>query len=123
MKTNRFARTFVAALIALGAAAATLPTTASARDMYSGGSRQQWSNGHQDGRYSRHRDWDRRYNLCSPYEAVRKARWMGLRHAGVGRVSHRAIVVFGRHRGHPANVVFDRHSPRCRIVAARGIRW
>ena len=126
MKSNRFARIFLTAMIALGTAGAAMPTAASARDMYSGGYQRQQPGNHfdnrrWDNRQSRHGGRYDRRRSCSPHEAVRKAHWMGVRRAGIARVNHRVIVVFGHHRGHPARVVFDRHSPRCRVIGARGI--
>jgi hypothetical protein len=75
--------------------------------------------------YRRHGHWhhDRHYErrVCRPGEAVEKAHWMGLRRAGIHRVSHDVIVVAGIHYGDWATVVFDRWSPYCRVIATRGI--
>lgn len=58
---------------------------------------------------------------CHPREAVGKAWRQGLRRPGVERVGRRDIVVSGWFRGHRAVLVFDRYSPRCRVIGSRGI--
>jgi hypothetical protein len=71
------------------------------------------------------RGYDRGYHrraVCSPQEAVYKARRHGMRHAGIQRMRPRAIVVTGWHRGHRARMVFERYSRHCRVIASRGIR-
>jgi hypothetical protein len=63
----------------------------------------------------------RRDRVCEPYEAVEKARYLGLRHPGIERVTRWEIVVSGRAYGHRAVLVFDRSSRRCHVVASRGL--
>ncbi|MCB1463756.1 MAG: hypothetical protein KDJ90_15345 [Nitratireductor sp.] len=109
----------VAAVLALAAIA---PGAASAAEPQIAAKAQYHSNGHNDWRRP-HRDWDRRH-ACSPREAVIKARRMGLRHARVARVGHRAIVVagrdWGRYGGYRARIVFARNSRHCAVVGRGG---
>jgi hypothetical protein len=74
------------------------------------------------GGYGRGGGWHGDYRpLCHPREAVGKAWRQGLRRPGVERVTRRDIVVSGWFHGHRAVLIFDRHSPRCRIIGSRGI--
>ncbi len=58
---------------------------------------------------------------CRPSEAIERAWRQGMRRPGIERVGRRDIVVAGWFRGHRAVLVFDRHSPRCRVIGSRGI--
>lgn len=120
-----------AAIIALGAVATAAPASAGGLNVdlylglpgggyYQGG---HWQKQHRPPQHyrSQRRDYGRHHASCSPHEAVRKAHWLGLRHAGVQRVDHRRIVVTGFNRGHRAKIVFARQSPRCSIINSRGI--
>lgn len=62
-----------------------------------------------------------RFPGCEPHRALRKASWMGLRHPDIRHVNRRVIVVSGYNRGHWAEIVFGRRSPRCEVINARGI--
>lgn len=59
--------------------------------------------------------------VCHPRKAVRKAWHIGMNRPGIRRIGENRIVVTGWHRGHRAKLVFDRWSPRCRVIRARGI--
>lgn len=132
MKLRTVKAGIAAAIIALGTAAYAAPASAGNFGVdiyqgYSGGSYHQ--GGHRQGGHwrpynkpPRHYGGQRRhYGSCSPHEAVRKAHWLGMRHPGIRRVNHRAIVVTGFHRGHRAKIVFARNSPRCHVIGSRGI--
>lgn len=120
--TSKLKRNLAAALVAIAAAGYGVP--ASAGDftieirpgIHAGG---HFERDHR--RFDRQRGFGRHFAACAPHEAVRKARWLGLRHAGIRRVNHWVIVVAGHHRGHRASIVFARHSPRCNVIDARGI--
>jgi len=103
----------IAALaMTLGAFAAATP--AQAGNFGSGHVNQNWQHGKtMSGRHTG--------RVCSPREAVFKARHLGMRGADVQRIDNRTIVVAGRHRGNQARIVFARFSPRCDIVRAWGI--
>lgn len=62
-----------------------------------------------------------RPRICRPRRAVNKAWNMGMNRPGIRRIGEHRIVVVGWHRGHRAKLVFDRWSPRCRVLRARGI--
>lgn len=53
----------------------------------------------------RDRDW-RRPRGCFPGQAVDKARFQGLRHARIGRITPRSVVVVGRGPYGPDRMVF-----------------
>jgi hypothetical protein len=76
-------------------------------------------------RYSGHAQRHRPYwygkRICEPRQAVHKASRLGMRRPGIRRVTRSEIVVAGHNYGRRALVVFDRFSPHCRIVSARGI--
>lgn len=67
------------------------------------------------------RDFRGRFPGCEPHRALRKASWMGLRRPDIRHINHRVIVVSGSNRGHRAEIVFARRSPRCEVVHSRGI--
>ncbi len=74
----------------------------------------------------RDRDWRHgrrhdRWGSCSPHEAVRKADRMGLRNAGIARISDRAILVSGYSWRHRASVAFDRNSRHCQVIGVHGL--
>ncbi len=62
-----------------------------------------------------------RWGSCSPHEAVRKADRMGLRKAGIARISERAILVSGYSWRHRASVAFDRNSRNCQVIGVHGL--
>lgn len=90
----------------------------------SGGYGDQWGGPRRDRDYREdsHRDrdyrddsrrnrahWDgsrRNRDFCSPYQALEKARWMGIRHAHVVEANHRVVKVVGRDRGYRVKAVF-----------------
>ena len=98
--TNLFAKTGIAALIALGAISATA-VTASANDFHPGI--------HQ-ARYDH-----RRGHACSPSLAVQKARDMGLRRARIDNVTPRRVIVEGFGRRGPDRIVFA-NVPGCPLI-------
>jgi hypothetical protein len=59
-------------------------------------------------------------HICSPGEAVHKARKLGLRRAEINRVNHRLIVVSGRKHGERIVVGMERKSRHCEIAFVRG---
>lgn len=109
----------LSAILSLGAFAAA-PTAAKADGIY-------FSFGQGSGRAGihlgeRHRDFrPRRQHYrqasCSPRRALDKAERMGLRHARITRVNHRAIRVTGRQHRDRVSIVFAR-SPHCPVI-----RW
>ncbi len=82
--------------------------------IYSGGGHGGYNGDHRPGGHRRDRG-------CQPHEAVEKARYHGLRRAGVERVTPWEIVVTGRAYGNRALLVFDRSSRHCRIIGSRGL--
>ncbi|MDL2397430.1 hypothetical protein [Rhizobium mayense] len=90
--TGIFTKAGIAALIALGAAAASI-STASANDL---------SASH----HSR---------ICSPITAVQKARAVGLRHAHIENITPRRVVVEGVGR-HGSNRVVFANVPGCPLI-------
>ncbi|MDL2405176.1 hypothetical protein PY650_05805 [Rhizobium calliandrae] len=90
--TSIFAKAGIAALVTLGATAATV-LTASANDLSAS-------------RHSR---------ICSPITAVQKARAMGLRHAHIENITPRRVVVEGVGRHGPNRVVFA-NEPGCPLI-------
>ncbi|MFC3164534.1 hypothetical protein [Ciceribacter thiooxidans] len=115
---NILAKAGVAALIALGAVSATAGSAAAGADFgvgiyigepgYYPGERYGWRDSRD--RYERHHRHDRyerrQYRPCNPRRAVEKARWNGLRHAHVRRVTQRSVVVSGYRYGERDRMVF-----------------
>jgi hypothetical protein len=58
----------------------------------------------------------RRFNTCSPGEAIHKARRMGLRHARIDRIGHRFVMVDGRRHGSHLEVAFIKRSRNCSVA-------
>ncbi len=58
----------------------------------------------------------RRFNTCSPGEAIHKARRMGLRHARIDRIGHRFVMVDGRGHGSHLEVAFIKRSWNCSVA-------
>lgn len=112
---NILAKAGLAALIALGAVSATTGSAAAGADFgvgiyigepgYYPGERHGWRD-----RYERHDRYDRyerrQYRPCNPARAVEKARWNGLRHARVRRVTQHSVVVSGYRYGERDRMVF-----------------
>lgn len=67
-----------------------------------------WHGGPRDGRHG---------GYCAPGHALRKANWMGIRHARVVDVNFRTVRVDGRKRGQLVRAVFanDRGCPVVRV--------
>ncbi|RCW28294.1 hypothetical protein DFR48_101304 [Ciceribacter lividus] len=118
---NILAKAGLAALIALGAVSATAGSAAAGSDFgvgiyigepgYYPGERRGWEDPY--GRYERHDRYEhhdryerRQYRPCNPGRAVEKARWNGLRHARVQRVTPRKVVVAGYRHGDYDRMVF-----------------
>ena len=99
-----FAKTGLAALIALGATFATVSTAAA----------DGWRFGHDRPGYGMEMDYgrggyERRHHRprgCFPGEAVEKARWSGLHRARIHDVTPRRVVVAGVRRGDFDRMVF-----------------
>lgn len=128
MQTKNIATTLLAGVLALGVAGSSMAVA----DQYMGGyiaePQIEIAPEEAGNYYSGHRrDWRHDYRrhhrprVCEPREAVEKAHWMGLRRAGIHRVSHDAIVVVGAYYGNWAKIAFDRWSPHCRVIGTRGI--
>lgn len=64
----------------------------------------EWDRG-RDWRRDRDRDW-RRPRGCFPGQAVDKARGQGLRHARIGNITPRTVVVIGRGPYGPDRMIF-----------------
>lgn len=115
---NILAKAGLAALIALGAVSATAGSAAAGADFgvgiyigepgYYPGERHGWRGPYQ--RYDRYDGYERyerrQYRPCNPGRAVEKARWNGLRHAHVQRVTQRKVVVAGYRHGDYDRMVF-----------------
>ncbi|MBD3838005.1 hypothetical protein [Brevundimonas sp.] len=112
---NILAKAGLAALIALGAVSATAGSAAAGADFgvgiyigepgYYPGERHGWRDRHErHDRYERHER--RQYRPCNPARAVEKARWNGLRHARVRRVTQHSVVVSGYRYGERDRMVF-----------------
>ncbi|AYG59697.1 hypothetical protein [Rhizobium jaguaris] len=97
---NIFAKAGIAALITLGAVAATV-STASANDVS--------ASSHQE-RHDPHHG-----RICSPISAVQKARAIGLRRAHSKNITPRRVVVEGAGRHGPNRVVFA-NVPGCPLI-------
>jgi hypothetical protein len=74
---------------------------------------------------SARRDWDRRHDrrdryerrdFCSPHDALRKAQWLGMRHARVTHVNYRTIGVEGRIRGYGHDRILFARAPHCPVL-------
>ena len=117
MNGNGLKARIAAAMVAIAVAGMAMP--ASAKDV----ARQSGAELQQAGFFDRghHRGHRRFRAMCEPHEAMRKAAFMGLRRPGIRRISHRVIVVSGINRGHRAQIVFARQSPRCNVIGDRGI--
>lgn len=125
MLTKTLKTALAALVIASGAAITSAPANAGSvqLDLASGpqhhgqfrhGPRRQ-HHGQRFGHGPRHR------GICTPREAVHKAWRIGMNRPGIRRIGHDRIVVTGFHRGHHARLVFARYTPRCRVIASRGI--
>ncbi|HLP70897.1 MAG TPA: hypothetical protein VK181_25595 [Rhizobium sp.] len=112
---NILAKAGLAALIALGAVSATAGSAAAGADFgvgiyigepgYYPGERHGWQDPRD--RYERYDRYERRqYRPCNPARAVEKARWNGLRHARVRRVTQHSVVVSGYRYGERDRMVF-----------------
>ena len=115
-----FFKTVLVAASLTTAGLATTATTASAGSgsfsitIGSGGYGDQWGGPRRDRDYrdDSHRDRDyrddprRNRDFCSPYQALEKARWMGIRHAHVVEANRRVVKVVGRDRGYRVKAVF-----------------
>ncbi len=112
---NILAKAGLAALIALGAVSATAGSAAAGADFgvgiyigepgYYPGERHGWRDRHE--RHDRYDRYERRqYRPCNPARAVEKARWNGLRHARVRRVTQHSVVVSGYRYGERDRMVF-----------------
>jgi hypothetical protein len=114
--------TFMAALVGLAALAAVPAAAQSGGSIYLG-----FGSGHPSvgiqfddrGHYHR-RDHDRRHfrraGACSPREAVRKARRMGLRQAHVVSADRRGVHVRGRTHGYRMAVMTFANRRNCPLV-------
>ncbi len=111
----------VAAILFAGAFAISPASQAAAGGYNHGGGSVYTGGGHGGYNPGRHPGGHRRDRGCQPHEAVEKARYQGLRRAGIERVTPWEIVVTGRAYGNRAMLVFDRSSRHCRIIGSRGI--
>jgi len=68
---------------------------------------------HYRGKKKKHRG---HYSVCRPGHAVHKAERRGLRHARIGTVNNRFVIVKGRHHGSKVRVAFYRNSGRCDVA-------
>ena len=98
--TTIFAKAGIAALISLAAVSAGV-STASATS---------FGAAVQDVRYDPHRP-----RVCSPIEAVRKARARGLRNTHVAEIAPRRVIVEGRSRYGRDRIVFA-NVPGCPVI-------
>lgn len=127
--TNTFIKTtLMAVVIGLGAfginAATATQAQASHVDVgiyFDGGSFGfGFNNGHGHGHYGHGHHRPHRYTrrACNSRKALRKARRMGVRHAGVTHRSRRSVVVKGWKHGHRIKVRFA-NQRRCPVVSVR----
>lgn len=122
MLTKTLKTGLAAIVIATAAAATAVPANAgSAQLQIEVGSRHHGHFRHGPRHGPRYGHAPRHRAACTPREAVRKAWRIGLNRPGVRRIDNRRIVVTGFNRGHRASLVFARHTPRCRVIASRGI--
>ncbi|WP_265517134.1 hypothetical protein [Nitratireductor luteus] len=110
----------LSAFLSLGAFAAA-PTAAKADGIYfsfgQGNGRAGIHMGERDRDYRPRRPHYREAS-CTPRRALHKAERMGLRHARITRVNHRAIRVTGRQHRDRVSVVFAR-APHCPVIRIR----
>jgi hypothetical protein len=98
--TTIFAGAGMAALVALGAVFTAIPAASAAQSGVA----------LHDLRHDRHR-----LRVCSPLEAVRKARERGMRNAHIAEIAPHRVVVEGRGRHGRDRVVFA-NLPDCAVV-------
>ncbi|MCB1387325.1 MAG: hypothetical protein KDJ80_15410 [Nitratireductor sp.] len=96
--------------------------TAAPQAAQAGGITLQGPNGsiHIGERHHKPQRYYRNLRICSPGEAVHKARSQGVRHAHVDRVGNRFVVVSGRKHGHGILMGIERRSRHCNIAWVKG---